>query len=205
MNDITRLAFIIIAAAALVSCGSPAPQSVLFGEIAAVHTRWTAAQKRHKADPVAAVCRAPFEADLARAADAVAGRELRVVCEAPLVTAQPLSLTMVGLGCGADLEVRFRLAGNVMAGSRVWAPMSAGVAERYARAGSPGAAVLLVGTDDEGHELYELPVGRIPTHVEGDRVVISAGTTMRAEAFGIDASMADACLGATMLRVRLAD
>ena len=98
MNDITRLAFIIIAAAALVSCGSPAPQSVLFGEIAAVHTRWTAAQKRHKADPVAAVCRAPFEADLAR-----------------------------------------------------------------------------------------------------------AGTTMRAEAFGIDASMADACLGATMLRVRLAD
>lgn len=100
MNDITRLAFIIIAAAALVSCGSPAPQSVLFGEI---------------------------------------------------------------------------------------------------------AAVLLVGTDDEGHELYELPVGRIPTHVEGDRVVISAGETMRAEAFGIDASMADACLGATMLRVRLAD
>ena len=100
MNDITRLAFIIIAAAALVSCGSPAPQSVLFGEIAAVHTRWTAAQKRHKAAPVAAVCRAPFEAD---------------------------------------------------------------------------------------------------------RVVISAGETMRAEAFGIDASMADACLGATMLRVRLAD
>lgn len=144
-----------------------------------------------------------YSAKIEEAAQSLDGKTISIESDSQFTVNSPVTLTFDGFQSKTDLTPRFKLSGDIVAGSDYQSEAAKGLsgstASKYV---GMAEHVYIVGKDADGNEVFSQKIAYFPGELIGaDQLGVKKGTALQLESFTINKHNAEGCTKAVTLHL----